>query len=672
MEIVEPMSPESVNRLCKPRLDDLDSDQFSEHKLVIVEEPISEPTEQLIDPCIICKQTFETKEELERHHESHRPMMSTAKNYSSIKRKVQLGGRPCKTCQVGFQPETCFRDPYDKWLVCGVCYSLHLQDYLMKNALNKATGPFEYAKVIVSDAMKAATHSSRRYHANGRFGQCRMSQVEVDARVKAIQEDLKNGIEVDREELIHNYGLTMDDYERSLERLNKEEMKRTSTQLPLKIKIAKVENNQKKFTQGQILTAEETKKLQKVKNFDLSKVIQVKVKTQSNTPDRIGIKNESSNFVEIQPKPNQKTTPIPTQLSKSSLMSLIESQKYDQRKTNKELRKLAPDSQQDEIENKPGESPTVIRPDISKLYEAYNLISPNLTVLQDGLFSTNNGTAKRARVNSKPKRENICVNCGCRNATLWRKLKSADEVQTKRPEIKVDRSKDHLAGQLACNPCALYWSMHGRHRLKEHTIDYVPLRRKSKNHSSKISGIDTGPPTLVNMNPTGLDNLSKALATLTENILNKGDFNLENLQNSTDVLEQQKISMEPPKPKEPEISPLLTMQIDKLLKQSAPQIKTNSPSKKRKVDNDTTDSASSGSEEGSNSKLSKIDSEQPIGQALIDMFKCNLCSQIPENIEKIKTCFMCPNKIYCSECLLSIAHLLQHSKLNNFTSLQQN
>ena len=72
-----------------------------------------------------------------------------------------------------------------------------------------------------------------------------MSQVEVDARVKAIQEDLKNGIEVDREELIHNYGLTMDDYERSLERLNKEEMKRTSTQLPLKIKIAKVENTQK-------------------------------------------------------------------------------------------------------------------------------------------------------------------------------------------------------------------------------------------------------------------------------------------------------------------------------------------------------------------------------------------------------------------------------------------
>ena len=94
------------------------------------------------------------------------------------------------------------------------------------------------------------------------------------------------------------------------------------------------------------MAAEETKKLQKVKNFDLSKVIQVKVKTQSNTPDRIGIKNESSNFVEIQPKPNQKTTPIPTQLSKSSLMSLIESQKYDQRKTNKELRKLAPDSQE--------------------------------------------------------------------------------------------------------------------------------------------------------------------------------------------------------------------------------------------------------------------------------------------------------------------------------------
>ena len=84
-----------------------------------------------------------------------------------------------------------------------------------------------------------------------------------------------------------------------------------------------------------------------------------------------------------------------------------------------------------------------------------------------------------------------------------------------------------------------------------------------------------------------------------------------------------------------------------------PFLRTNSPSKKRKVDNDTTDSASSGSEEGSNSKLSKIDSEQPIGQALIDMFKCNLCSQIPENIEKIKTCFMCPNK-ECSKIIISM------------------
>ena len=126
----------------------------------------------------------------------------------------------------------------------------------------------------------------------------------------------------------------------------------------------------------------------------------------------------------------------------------------------------------------------MIRPDISKLYETYNLISPSataltnsknnqLTVLQgkwifisgklmtklDGLYSSTNST-RRGRV-SRPKRENTCVNCGCKNATLWRKLKSADEIQAKKPDLKVDRSKDHLAGQLACNPCALYWSMHG-------------------------------------------------------------------------------------------------------------------------------------------------------------------------------------------------------------------
>ena len=94
-----------------------------------------------------------------------------------------------------------------------------------------------------------------------------------------------------------------------------------------------------------------------------------------------------------------------------------------------------------------------------------------------------------------------------------------------------------------------------------------------------------------------------------------------------------------------------------------PIFRTNSPSKKRKVDNDTTDSASSGSEEGSNSKLSKIDSEQPIGQALIDMFKCNLCSQIPENIEKIKTCFMCPNK-ECSKIIVE-----GYSRVDEFSQL---
>ena len=116
----------------------------------------------------------------------------------------------------------------------------------------------------------------------------------------------------------------------------------------------------------------------------------------------------------------------------------------------------------------------------------------------------------------KPKKENVCVNCGCKNATLWRKLKSADEVQAKRPEIKVDRSKDQFAGQLACNPCALYWSMNGRHRLKKHTVDYVPLRRKNKNHASKITEIDTGPPTLVNVNTYIQNQLQKATSTTIE------------------------------------------------------------------------------------------------------------------------------------------------------------
>ena len=71
------------------------------------------------------------------------------------------------------------------------------------------------------------------------------------------------------------------------------------------------------------------------------------------------------------------------------------------------------------------------------------------------------------------KSENTCVNCGTKTATLWRRIKSPQEIELKRPYVKASTDKLEYTGKLACNSCALYWSLHG----VSFTINYcgVPL-----------------------------------------------------------------------------------------------------------------------------------------------------------------------------------------------------
>ena len=84
------------------------------------------------------------------------------------------------------------------------------------------------------------------------------------------------------------------------------------------------------------------------------------------------------------------------------------------------------------------------------------------------------------------------------------------------------------------------------------------MRRKSKNHASKITGIDTGPPTLVNVNTDIQNQLQKAISTLTENLSN-GDINNMITEQQNNKQQQQSV----------DISPWLTSHIDKLIKQTS-------------------------------------------------------------------------------------------------------
>ena len=60
-----------------------------------------------------------------------------------------------------------------------------------------------------------------------------------------------------------------------------------------------------------------------------------------------------------------------------------------------------------------------------------------------------------------------CPNCKTQTTSLWRKFKSADEVQRELEkkeggkDREIDTSRPEFEGELGCNPCVLYWKLHG-------------------------------------------------------------------------------------------------------------------------------------------------------------------------------------------------------------------
>ncbi|CBY41697.1 unnamed protein product, partial [Oikopleura dioica] len=76
--------------------------------------------------------------------------------------------------------------------------------------------------------------------------------------------------------------------------------------------------------------------------------------------------------------------------------------------------------------------------------------------------------------------------------SLWRKFKTADEVkktiQKKKPSVSIDRSRPEIEGQLGCNACTLYWSLHGavqRHRPLELARPDAPLTQRKRKRTKK-------------------------------------------------------------------------------------------------------------------------------------------------------------------------------------------
>ena len=91
-------------------------------------------------------------------------------------------------------------------------------------------------------------------------------------------------------------------------------------------------------------------------------------------------------------------------------------------------------------------------------------LTTNATVVQATptiSSSTPPATETSRRGGAKKNSKNICINCGTNTATLWRRIKSPEEIELKRPGLVAQRDFPQYTGKLACNSCALYWSLHG-------------------------------------------------------------------------------------------------------------------------------------------------------------------------------------------------------------------
>ncbi|CBY09755.1 unnamed protein product [Oikopleura dioica] len=73
-----------------------------------------------------------------------------------------------------------------------------------------------------------------------------------------------------------------------------------------------------------------------------------------------------------------------------------------------------------------------------------------------------------------------CFNCKTSNTTLWRKFKSLKDIRLKYPSKEFDQNTADPAGKVGCNACALYWSLHGKHRPADMKRSDAPTRRRRK------------------------------------------------------------------------------------------------------------------------------------------------------------------------------------------------
>ena len=85
----------------------------------------------------------------------------------------------------------------------------------------------------------------------------------------------------------------------------------------------------------------------------------------------------------------------------------------------------------------------------------------------EAIHPSGGSTSPAVRSLKREKKVKTCPNCKTQTTSLWRKFKSADEVQRELEkkeggkDREIDSSKPEFEGELGCNPCVLYWKLYG-------------------------------------------------------------------------------------------------------------------------------------------------------------------------------------------------------------------
>lgn len=609
--------------------------------------------------CHVCDRTFNEPSMLLVHLTIHKVDFVSWKqrNYKKTTNQETLaGGVHCGGCTFSYVKRECFVSPEGSSFACTFCYestrSRHIKNY---GAIRQNKDLFEYAEYLIHDSMKLSFEGQgNRTQAPGR--QLRLSPEEKVARVKAIINELKQDPLADEQDLCNKWSINKTDFDlyrgntgnATTGKVTMPKTWKTETILPVaavcpvtKLPLTTIQRIKMLLQETQVKT-DPASMIQLITKYDI-KHADLENYMSMIVPQRKQPKGVEVAKVEV---------PISTASSMSRLLA------------SKNVLRLDPVTV-------PASAPSVSTPpEVQKIHDWFTGGKHGFPSMVQGISHIPRSpqseladtpspkpTSRAPKRTSKKNTNNICINCGTNTATLWRRIKSPEEIESKRPGLMAQKNMPHYTGKLACNSCALYWSLHGKHRVvSENSLD-TPRKRNRRRNFEKDSGKAPAkqPKLAAAPSPQPLAQVQPPTTSHPNLMANLAGIDIK-------ALLQLQLSLQ--LQSDPAAASALLPYLQNIQSITSPcEITT---IKEEAIDE--TVSSESSSTETLPLAPSKLSPDEALS---MDCSCCRSTILAPEAGQQFpcSQCFMCPTAIYCTKCIHSIEHLKLHSSGNGITNI---